>query len=71
MEIIGVLYVGAARLSASQEVHRQPGIDGRDRERGKPGGYGSLVGDLVVEVQGADPSGAGAVGDCYEGGRAG
>jgi len=50
MEIIGILHVSAGRLPASQEVHRQPGTDGRDRERGKPGGYGPLVGDLVVEV---------------------
>ena len=36
----------------SQPLRRcidNPG-DGRDRERGKPGGYGSLVGDLVAEV---------------------
>jgi len=53
MEIIGDLYVGAGRLSASEEVHRQPGTDGCDHKCGKPGDYGSLkYKESIPQVQG-------------------
>ena len=71
METVRILHFGSGRLSTFEEVHRQPGIDGRDKKRRRPRYYGPLVEDFVVEVWRVDPPSSGAVDDRYEGGRSG
>jgi len=66
MEIVGILYFDSGRLSAFEEMHQQPGVDGRDQGRGKSCCRDPLAGDFVGEVPGIDPSGSGAAGGGHE-----
>ena len=71
MGTVGLFHLGAGRLSASEEVSRQSGFDGRYQEREMPDRYGPLACNTVVEVQGVDPTGSGTVKDGHQGGCSG